>query len=177
MSAAKDGFVPLRREQQSGLAFCLAGLFLAAPSFLLPFVSLNKFGNTRVCFLMNTARGLWHNGMAALGGWVLFCGMLAPLALLLVLAATFASDLAGSVKANQGLVRAATMLAHWAMPEVLALGVLVSVFKVRDLVNVRLEPGFWCYLAAALMLLLALRSFKLTLADAHEPSPRGKELP
>jgi len=167
----------MRREQQSALAFCLTGLLLAAPSFLLPFVSLNKFGNSRVCFLLNTAGGLWHHGLAVLGGWVLFCGMLAPLVLLFILAATFAPGFAPSAKVHQGLVRAATMLAQWAMPEVLALGVLVSVFKVRDLVNVRLEPGFWCYLAAALMLLLALRSFKLTLADAHEPSPRGKELP
>ena len=46
---------------------------------------------------------------------------------------------------------------HWAMPEVLALGVVVSVFKVRDVVNVRVGPGFWCYLATALMLFLALR--------------------
>jgi paraquat-inducible protein A len=175
MRASKDGFVPLRREQQSALAFCLTGLILAAPSFLLPFVTLNKFGNTHVCFLMNTAGGLWHNGMAVLGGWVLFCGMLAPLVLLFILAATFANGLGASVKANKGLVRVATMLAHWAMPDVLALGVLVSVFKVRDLVNVRLGPGFWCYLATALMLLLALRSFKVEFDDANETSPKGKE--
>ena len=67
----------------------------------------------------------------------MFCGMLAPLVLLFILAATFANGFAASVKANKGLVRVATMLAHWAMPEVLALGVLVAVFKVRDLVNVR----------------------------------------
>lgn len=175
MNASRDGFVPLRREHQSALAFCLAGLFLAAPAFLAPFVTLNKFGNTRVCFLMNTAGGLWHNGMAVLGGWVLFCGVHAPLVLLFVLAATFANVFAASVKANKGLVRVAKMLAHWAMPEVLALGVLVSVFNVRDLVEVRLGPGFWCYLASALMLLLALRSFEVEFNDANETSPEGKK--
>ena len=126
---------------------------------------------------MNTAGGLWHNGMAVLGGWVLFCGMLAPLVLLFILAATFANGLAASAKANKGLVHVATMLAHWAMPDVLALGVLVSVFKVRDLVNVRLGPGFWCYLATALVLLLALRSFRVEFDNAHETSPKGKEFP
>lgn len=168
-------FIPLRRRNQCALALCVTGLVLAPPSFLLPFVTVNKLGNTHVCFLINTAYGLWQNGMAALGGWVLFCGTIAPLALLCILTAAFSNQFAANGTISRGQRHLARILAQWAMPEVLILAVLVAFFKVRDLVNMRLGPGFWCYLGVALLSLLASHSFIAEFGETTDTPRREKE--
>jgi paraquat-inducible protein A len=50
------------------------------------------------------------------------------------------------------------LLGHWAIPEVQVLAVLVAFMKLRSVVDIKIGPGFWCYSAMALSLLMAQRS-------------------
>src|SRR5437762_5247549 len=67
------------------LALALAGLFLAIPSLMLPFVTLEKFGRVRMTVLTAGFEGFWGHGFESLGVWVLLCGTLAPFGLLVLM--------------------------------------------------------------------------------------------
>ena len=144
------------------LAFTLAGLFLAIPSLMLPFVTLEKFGRERVTAVTAGFDGFWTHGFESLGALVLLCGTLAPFGLLLLLATVLLTDGNSEFNAwNNRLRHWANAIEYWAMPEVQVLGVMVAFFKLGDVVNLTVGPGLWCYAAASLFTLLAWRRFHL----------------
>jgi paraquat-inducible protein A len=144
------------------LAFAITGLILALPATLLPFVTAGKFGSVRVGLLFTGVEGLWDHGMRWLSIWVFLCGGFGPILLLGVLIALLLPARLGRPELDSDVLRqTAHALAHWAMPEVHVLAVLVALVKLGSLVNVTIGPGFWCYAAMSFMLLLAWRSFDL----------------
>ena len=146
----------------ASLPLAVTGLLLVVPSMLFPFVTLEKYGNRRVIFLTDSFEGLWLQDFGPVGLWVLFCGVLAPFGLLVLLIAIGLTDRLENPNAwTRGLRRLAQFLEYWAMPEVQVLGVLVAFFKLGDVVDVSVGPGLWCYGAASLFTLLAWRHFKL----------------
>lgn len=154
----------------ASLAFTLTGLLLVPPSVLLPFVSVSKLGNEKVSFLFSGVRMLWGDGMHLLAIWVLLCGGVAPIFLLLSLAGLLVLPRLGWPPIQtQRLLQAARAVSHWAIPEVQVLAVLVALAKLGHVVHVQLGPGFWCYAALAMMLLLAWRGFEL---DSSRLEPR-----
>ena len=158
-----------RLGPDTALVFSLTGLILALPASLLTFVSAGKLGAERLSSLFTGVASLWGGGMRSLAVLVLLCGGLIPLALLATLAAVHAQARLGWPKADlRPLVRFAHALGHWAIPEVQVLAVLVALMKLGSVVDVRLGPGFWCYCAMALSLLIAERSF-----DFDSSAPAG----
>ncbi len=151
-----------RLGPDAALAFALTALVLAIPSFLLPFVTLTKFGNERTVLLSGGVEGLWLHGFGPLAVLVLVCGILAPLGLLALLVAVLWTDTSENPgELNATLRRWAHGVEHWAMPEVQILGVMVAFFKLGAVVEVAVGPGLWCYGAASLFTLLAWRRFNL----------------
>jgi paraquat-inducible protein A len=142
------------------LALTLAGLILAPPACLLPFITAGKFGDQRISLLFTGIGALWDNGMRATAMLVLLCGGLMPIGMLLVMAVILAPErlqrLAGK---TAGFFAMARLLERWAIPEVQVLAVLVALLKLGSVVNVSLGAGFWCYCGMALALLFATRSF------------------
>jgi paraquat-inducible protein A len=149
-----------RLGPDAALAFSITGLIFALPAALLPFVSAGKLGDERISLLFTGVGSLWDGGMRALATLVFLCGGLLPLAMLAILAVLHAPSYPSRQKANFRLLfRAARVLEHWAIPEVQVLAVLVALMKLGSLVDVTIGPGFWCYCAMALSLLIAQHSF------------------
>jgi len=132
------------------------------PSILLPFVTVSKLGSEHTSSLFTGVRVLWGDGLHLLAVWVLLCGGLAPIFLLLSLSGLLVPQRLGwKLVEAQRLSWAARAVAHWAIPEVQVLAVLVALAKLGHVVQVRMGPGFWCYAALAVMTMLAWRDFEL----------------
>jgi paraquat-inducible protein A len=164
-----------RRGGDVPLVLCVTGLVLALPACFLPFISAGKLGAERVSTLLTGVGALWDNGMRALAIVVLLCGALLPIFLLGTLAVLqvpgrFARWVAGP----ELLARAARILELGAIPEVQVLAVLVALMKLGSVVHVRIGPGFWCYCAMSLCLLIAQRSFDHGVLDERPPGTEGK---
>jgi paraquat-inducible protein A len=156
------------------LAFAMSGLFLALPAFVLPFVSLQQFGHVRTTHLAVGFTGLWSHGFSSLAAWVLFCGLLAPVALLALLVAILATDNRESWRTwNRQLRDLAAFVGYWAMPEVQVLGVMVAFLKLGSIVTVNVGAGMGCYAAASVCMLAAWRRFNLhPAANRVDRAPR-----
>jgi len=149
---------------QAPLAFTFTALLLAIPALLLPFATVEKIGAPRSTRVIDGAVALWDHGLPVLGTTVALCGLLVPLALGITLLAGLA------VRRHAARTLAAQRIVHaldaWAMPEVHVLAVLVSFVRIEALADVEVGPGFWCYTAMAVALVLASRGFRL------EPLPQ-----
>ncbi|MDB6169923.1 MAG: Paraquat-inducible protein [Verrucomicrobia bacterium] len=144
------------------VALSLTGLLLCLPAMRLPFVTLSKFGNARTVLLGDVVAGLWSSGFSWVGAAVLYGGIVAPVLLLVLLAAVHFTDGPARLRRTNGRLReVAERVQYWAMPEVQVLGVLVAFFKLGDVVDVTIGPGLCCYAGASLFTLLAWRCHKL----------------
>jgi paraquat-inducible protein A len=149
-----------RLGPDTALVFSITGLIFALPAALLPFVSAGKLGDERISLLFTGVWSLWDGGMGPLAFLVFLCGGLLPFALLATLAVLHASSRLGWQNDDlRFLFRVARVLQHWAIPEVQVLAILVALMKLGSLVEVTIGPGFWCYCAMALSLLIAQHSF------------------
>jgi paraquat-inducible protein A len=155
------------------LAFATTAFFFAVPAAILPFVTLSKFGNSRVSRLFDAAGGLWAAGMRPLAVVVFFCGAIAPLLLLMLLLASRRIKERGFEESRWA--KAVHVLQHWAMPEVQVLAVLVAFLKLGSLVSVEVGPGLWCYGAMSLAMLAAWRSFDLGPPDFGSAETRTED--
>jgi paraquat-inducible protein A len=148
--------------RDAAMAFAVSGLFLALPALVLPFVSLQQFGHIRTTHLTVGFSGLWTHGFSSLGAWVLFCGVLAPIAVLALLVFILGTDGRRAWSPiNRRLRGLASFIEYWAMPEVQVLGVLVAFLKLGSIVTVTVGPGLWCYAAVSFCMLAAWRRFNL----------------
>jgi paraquat-inducible protein A len=125
---------------------------------MLPFLTVEKLGRDHTAFLLTSATALWESGMRLLAVWVAICGTFAPALLLAALTGAIgrALRLGRGSRAWRFIAHA---VEHWAMPEVHVLAMLVALIKLGDLVEVKIGPGFWCYAAMSVAMLMAWRSF------------------
>ena len=156
---------PLAKADRGGkhapAALALTGLIFAAPAALLPFMTIEKLGSARSGNFLTGVASLNENGMPFLAVWILVCGGLAPLLLLAALAV--------SRHYPDHAQRWGRVLAHWAMPEVYVLAVLVALTRLGRIVHVEVNAGLWCYTAMSLALLAAWQAFRLRLPESSEP--------
>jgi paraquat-inducible protein A len=150
----------------SAFAWAVAGLALLSPALMMPFASVSKIGHDRIQHLFGGVQALWQHGLSVLSTWVFICGVVAP-ALLLALVASVSVRGVLDENTRRGARKLAAALEHWAMPEVQVLAVLIAMTKLGTLVNVHLGPGFWCYGAMAVALLVSWRKFEL------QPTPEA----
>lgn len=167
------GAVIARRSRlgpETALAFAVTGLILVLPAALLPFVTAGTLGHPRTFFLLTGVGGMWDHGMHVLAVLVCLCGGLVPLALLASLVHLLTRGRRRPFPPSR-IAAAAPTLARWAMPEVQVLAVLVAIVKLGSLIQIRIGPGFYCYVAMSVALLIAFRSFELDFGFSSRPAP------
>jgi paraquat-inducible protein A len=145
--------------RQAAPAFAVAGALLIVPAVLLPFATVSRIGPPRATVVFDGALALWQHGMPWMAGWVALCGTIVPALLLLALVATSWSTRRGAKPRSGGAgPTAVRVLQTWAMPEVQVLAVLVAFVRIEQLADVELGPGFWCYAAMSVALVIAWRT-------------------
>lgn len=159
------------------LAWALTGLILWVPANLLPIVALSRLGSNRESLLFTGAVGLWQQGMPWVAALVVLTGIVAPLLVLLALAA-----LLGPIVLGRTMPRLARLTGWlrvfelWSLPEVYLLGVLVAFIKLGTVVEAMPATGLWCHAAMAVALLIAWRRFDFDAATEALTAGQPREV-
>jgi paraquat-inducible protein A len=131
-------------------------VYLIAQCF--PIVSLQLEGLTTSVTLLQAIVVLWREGMQVIAALVFFCAIVFPildLGALLYVAAGLARG--RRVPGFDLLLRIVRNARHWAMIEVLMLGILVTVIKMTSLARVVPHPGLFAFGALTILCALAVR--------------------
>ena len=140
-------------------SYSVAALVVLAIAFSFPFLSISAAGVTNSMTLVQTVFYLAQYGADAIAVLVSLFVILVPLIML-----TFMVVLATVLRAERFhplLLAPTRWLFHlnaWAMVEVFAIGVIVSLVKLAAMAKVSLGISFWAYLAFTLLFLLAFSS-------------------
>ncbi|MEM8766318.1 MAG: paraquat-inducible protein A [Pseudomonadota bacterium] len=141
------------------LALAVAALAMLALALAFPFLSITASGISNGMTLIQTVSYLASYGANGIAFLVFMFVILVPVFMLLLILL-----LAGFLKAgrfHQRLLAPARWLFHlngWAMVEVFAIGVIVSLVKLAAMAKVELGIAFWAYLAFSLLFLMAFSS-------------------
>ncbi|QBY06004.1 hypothetical protein E2K93_17255 [Thalassotalea sp. HSM 43] len=145
----------------STLAICLAGLMLFIPATAYPLLSMKVLSVESSASLLSGIQALWQSELHIVAIFVfLFC-ILTPLVKL-----TAAMIVTLGFKFNQAhrewyrhFLVYYNHADSWEMLEVFLIGILVSIFKLKDMAELEYDLGLLCYC----LLVLCVISLKVTL--------------
>ena len=144
---------------QRSLALATAAAIVFIIGNTTSLMGLSAVGRHASTTLLGGAYELWQQGYQVTAAAVAFACVVAPAAYLcLLLAVLWMSTRSPVPKWAGGLMRHASFLLSWSMPEVMLLGILVALIKIAALATV--IPGVGLYAMGALVILLA--AIKLT---------------
>jgi paraquat-inducible protein A len=123
-----------------------------------PIVSLNLEGMVTSVTLLQSIGVLWHERMQIIATLVFFCAIVFPvLDLGALLYVSLGLARGRRVPGFDLLLRIVQAARHWAMTEVLMMGILVTVIKMTSLARVVPHPGLFAFGALTLLSALAMR--------------------
>jgi paraquat-inducible protein A len=165
---------PLRRAD-SLVALTLGAVlvYLLAQSF--PIVTLEMGGMTSGVTLLQAVGVLWNEGMQVIAAMVLLCAIVFPgleLASLLYVAAGLRRG--RRVPGFNMVLRVVQGARHWAMTEVLMIGILITVIKMTSMARVVPHPGLFAFGVLTILCALVMRyepKALWELADRLAPRP------
>jgi paraquat-inducible protein A len=139
---------------QRPLALAIAAAIMFVVANTAPLLSVSVAGRDAATTILGGAYGLWRQGYELTAAAVLFCTVLAPAGYIVAaLSLLLAARQRPAPDWLPRLSKWAGQLHHWAMPEVMLLGVLVALVKIADLAAV--TPGIGLYAVGALAVLFA----------------------
>jgi len=151
-------------------SFSVAGLIMLGVALSFSFLSINASGVTNSMTLIQTVSYLAEYGANGIALLVFVFVILVPVVMLLLISAL--ATCLGLGWYHYGLVAPTRWLFHlnaWAMVEVFAIGVIVSLVKLAAMARVELGVSFWAYLAFTVLFLLAFSSMdRLTVWSAMD---------
>lgn len=167
------------RAQAEALAALTLGallVYLLAQCF--PIVFLDLGGRLSGVTLLESVGVLWQEGMQVIAAMVFLCAIVFPG---LELGALFYVAL-GLLRGRRArgfdlVLRVARGARHWAMTEVLMIGILITVIKMTSLARVEPHPGLFAFGALTVLCALVMRfepKALWDLADRLAPPP-GQE--
>ena len=137
-------------------SYSVAALIVLVIAFSFPFLSISAAGVTNSMTLVQTVVYLAQYGADAIAALVSLFVILVPLVMLIFM--VLLSTILRAGRFHPLLLAPTRWLFHlnaWAMVEVFAIGVIVSLVKLAAMAKVTLGPSFWAYLAFSALFLLA----------------------
>jgi paraquat-inducible protein A len=149
---------------QRGLALSIGGLLLFPLAVFLPLMTLSRMGLTHAGSIAEGIHKLYSGGYWFMASMVLLCAVLAPLLELSVMFVI--SALLWLKKRSPYLIHLMKTLhavREWAMLEVLMMGIMVSLVKLKDMATLEFGMGLVCMVLTLLCVVLIQ-----VLVDEHE---------
>jgi paraquat-inducible protein A len=150
------------RSITAALACSLGTFLLLFPANLIPLMSVDMLQMHRSALLGAGVIDIWNEG------WVLLAPLIGAFAVVLPFVRFGLLSLAlGEVRVGRRprwlgtAFRWAVWLDVWAMPDVFLIGCFVGYSRVAASLNVTIEPGGYCFIAAALLSMLSRASIDL----------------
>lgn len=126
------------------------------PAIFEPFLTTSAYGATRRSVLPSSALDLWHSGWPLLGAVVFLFVLLFPAIRFTALTAVLWAVRVGARPRWLGTAfRLANALQTWAMLDVFVLGSAVAYARLHVSINVTIDAGAVCLVAAAVLSLIA----------------------
>lgn len=150
------------------MALTITGFLLLPSAFFETLLYVRLAGVNTDANMMKGIVMLAHENELLVAALVFWCGALAPMGLLLGIFA-LASGLAKRWRILPLTLRSVAVFRHWAMLEVYIASLLVSLFKLVDIADVRFGGGF---LSLSCLMLL-----NLALLILFDPAPYWEQVP
>jgi paraquat-inducible protein A len=143
------------RSTDAALACVLAALLLLFPANLLPVLRSHLLGASLEAHVFDGAIAYWRDDWPLMAAFVALFVVVIPFARSMMLVAVLGSLRLGHRGRWQGfLFRYAEDLQPWSVPAVYVLAGLVTYARVAAQLNIEILVGGWCFLFAALLLLV-----------------------
>lgn len=154
----------LHKEKKSNsdltLTFAFTALILYFPANMLPFMTMEIYGNKTQATIWSGIVTLSEGGSWPLAVIVFIASMLVPFIKLAVL---FYLSIFGSNGHNQNfktkLYKFIEVIGPWSMLDIFLLAVLIAVLKFDSLANVSVGLGSWMFLLVVIFTMLSSASF------------------
>ena len=150
------------------MALTITGFLLLPSALFEPLLYLRLAGVNSDANLLKGIVMLFKEGELWVASLVLWCAVLAPVGLLLGIFA-LASGLAKRWHMLAPTLKAVEVFRHWAMLEVYIVSLMVALFKLIDIADVRLGGGL---LSLGILMLL-----NMTLLILFDPAPYWERIP
>ena len=138
------------------LAVTVTVLVLLIPAMSLPFLTTSAFGATRTSILPMSVLFLWREGWPLLSVAVLLFTLVFPVVRYVSLAVVLTAIRFGARPEGLGrLFRISNSLQTWAMLDVFLLGLAVAYARLHASLQVAIDRGGLCFVAAAVLALVA----------------------
>jgi len=148
-------------------------VFILAQSF--PIVTLQLAGMTSGVTLLEAVGVLWGEGMGVIATMVLACAIVFPgLELCALLYVAIGLRQRRRVPGFNLVLRTVQGARHWAMTEVLMIGILITVIKMTSLARVVPHPGLFAFAVLTILCAIVMRyepRALWALADRQVPQP------
>ncbi|MEM9173126.1 MAG: paraquat-inducible protein A [Pseudomonadota bacterium] len=143
-----------RRHAERTLALMIASVIVYLVAVSYPFMSMARAGIYNQISVIDAVTVLWQNGMyplAIVAGALILCFPLMRAVLMAALAsAMYLQKPGGGWFAR--VARLAQVLEPWSMVDIFMIGVIVSLVKVGELVDISLGAAFWGMTALVIFL-------------------------
>jgi len=139
-----------------GLALSASGLLLFPLAMFLPIMTLSRMGLIHAGTIFDGIYKLFSSGYWVMGLMVLVCAVLAPLIdLLLMFFITSLIRLKKKTPYLKTMMRTLHHIRDWAMLEVLMMGIMVSLVKLKDMATLEFGAGLMCMVMTLLCAILS----------------------
>jgi paraquat-inducible protein A len=163
------------KQTDTMVALTLAAVLVFVIAQCFPIVTLQMAGMSSGVTLPQAVAVLWGEGMGVIATLVLLCGIVFPgLELSALLYVALGLRRRVRVPGFNLVLRIVQGARHWAMTEVLMIGILVTVIKMTSLARVMLHPGLFAFGALTILCALVMRyepRALWALADRQVPQP------